>query len=63
MRILANRKIMIGDLTIPRNEIVDVPDSVKNDRYFHLCLQSDYLQILEEKSAKSKKKSAKSKEE
>lgn len=63
MRILANRKIMIGNLTIPRNEIVDVPDSVKNDGYFNLCLQSDYLQILEEKSAKSKKKSAKSKEE
>ena len=63
MRILANRKIMIGDLTIPRNEIVEVSDSIKNDRYFHLCLQSDYLQILEEKSAKSKKKSVKSKEE
>lgn len=66
MRVLAKCKIRIGDVTIEPNRLVEIPDSVRIDRYFELCLQCGRIQVAEPArtvAAKPKKKAKAKKEE
>lgn len=66
MRVLAKCKIRIGDVTIEPNRLVEIPDSVRDDHYFELCLQCGRIQIMEPAktvAAKPKRKPKAKKEE
>lgn len=66
MRVLAKCKIRVGDVVIEPGRLVEIPDSVKTDHYFELCLQCGRIQIAEPArtvAAKPRKKAKAKKEE
>lgn len=66
MRVLAKCKIRVGDVVIEPDRLVEIPDSVRTDHYFELCLQCGRIRIAEPAktvAAKPKKKAKTKKEE